>query len=262
MITLGVMFLAIRILEKISVFFPSKEILQTPASVRLDFEDVFITDGQAAIRIHGWWIPRMGADKTVLFLHGNAGNIGDRLDKAQLFHELGVNVLMIDYRGFGRSEGKPTEAGMYRDSQLALNFLYDDKGIPSQDVVVYGDSLGGVAATYVAAHNEVGGLVVDSSFTHSRDMARYMYPWVPSFLVRKMLDSLERIVQVDEPKLFFHSPEDRTVPFALGRKLFDAAAQPKTFIETRGGHNDAHLHSDDLYRDALSRFLEDLHVRQ
>ena len=254
--------LIIRILEHVSVFYPSKEVVQTPEDLNLQYEDVYLDHSKDDIKIHGWWIPTNPQAKTVLLLHGNAGNIGDRLDKLDMFHTAGVNVLIIDYRGFGNSTGSPSEQGMYADTQLALDYLVQVRGINPSDIIAYGDSLGGVAAVHLAANNKIGGVVIDSSFTHSRDMAKHIYPWVPSVFVKLRLNSLERIKAVQEPKLFYHSRMDKTVPYVLGRKLYQAAGTPKTFVDTKGGHNDAHIHSHELYIRTFQEFLATLGVHK
>ena len=246
----------VHILETKSVFVPAKEILRTPKELGIPFEDVWLqVTVPADFKIHGWWISREDRRKTILFLHGNAGNISDRLDKINMFNRMGLNVLIIDYQGYGRSEGIPTEGGMYADAQAAYFFLTRDKGIAPDDIFLYGASLGGAAAVDVAAKNPVGGLILDSTFTSARDMARHIFPFVPTFLVKVKLDSHLKIKAVAAPKLFFHSKADDTVPYRFGRKLYEAAAGKKKFVDIEGGHNDGHVHSEDIFVKEIHDFI-------
>lgn len=246
----------VRILESKSVFYPSKEIVRTPEDLGIPYEDVWLpVTVPGDFKINGWYVGREDQQKTILFLHGNAGNISDRLDKIDMFNRMGLNVLIIDYQGYGLSEGLPSEQGMYADTAAAYEFLLRDKGISPDNLFVYGASLGGVAAVDLAAKYRIAGLILDSTFTSAVDMAKHIFPFVPAFLVRSKLDSHLKIKAVAAPKLFFHSQTDGTVPYALGRKLFAAAEGKKKFVDIQGGHNDGHIHSEEVFIKEINGFI-------
>lgn len=242
-------------LEETTIFHPDSVINRTPESVGLAYEDVYMRT-EDGVDIHGWFVKTPQAKNTVLFFHGNAGNIADRIEKAQLFVQMGLNVFMVDYRGYGKSSGKPAEGGLYKDALAAHTYLADRPDVDSRRLIVYGASLGGVVAIDLAAQRNVGALVIDSSFSSAADMARVIFPFVPSFLVRTKMDSMTKIKAVHVPKLFFHSRGDETVPFALGQKLYQAAVSPKEFVEIRGTHNDGYLTSQTIFIDSTKNFLK------
>ena len=255
---LGVLFIAfVRYLESVSVFYPSKTISMTPKVLHLPFEDVFL-DVEAGVKIHGWFIKSGDSKRTLLFFHGNAGNIGDRLGKIDLFHRLGLNVFIIDYRGYGKSSGKPTEKGIYADAKAAYDYLKERKDVDINQIISYGASLGGTVAIDLAINRSVHALIVDSTFSSAVDMAKRIYPFIPSFLIQIKMDSFTKIRQVAIPKLFIHSVDDQIVPFVLGKKLFDAAPEPKKFIEIVGGHNDGHIHDQEKIENGMQNFLQNL----
>jgi hypothetical protein len=250
------LFLYVRLLERTSVFAPTKVVLETPRSAGLDFSDVTVISG-GRYRLHGWFVPAAGPEprSTLLFLHGNAGNIGDRIGKIALFHRMGLNVFIFDYRGYGNSEGRPTEEGMYQDAEAAYDTLTARPDVNPDTVFLYGASLGGVAAVDLAIRRKVPSLVLDSTFTSAADMGRVILPVAPSFLLSIRLDSVHKIQRVGAPKLFIHSPEDETVPYALGRKLYEAAPGPKAFLEISGSHNNGHVASQQKFYDGVRAFL-------
>lgn len=248
--------LYIRYLEYRSIFYPSRKILATPADIGLSFEDVYLKT-QDGVTIHGWFIPSAGAKATLIFLHGNAGNIGDRLEKIQIFQGLGLNVFIIDYRGYGKSEGRPTEAGIYKDALAAYDHLLSRRDVDPNRVIAYGASLGGTAAVDLATKRRLYALIVDSSFTHAVDMAKRIYPFIPSFLVGIKMDNIGKIKTITIPKLFIHSKDDEIVPLELGRRLFEAAAPPKEFLEITGGHNEGYSESQEKIIRGMELFLND-----
>ena len=221
------------------VFQPTRRLDWTPADAALAYEDVWLTTSDR-VRIHGWWVPAVGADAPVLlFCHGNAGNIGDRVHNVKLLHDAGIAVLIFDYRGYGRSEGKPTEPGAYRDARAAWDWLVRERGVPAKRVSLFGRSLGGAVAIELATQVEAHRLVVESSFTSIADMAAVAMPVVPRAVVPRIFDSITRIGRVTCPVLVLHGTEDELVPFAMGRKLFDACHATKRFVPIEGaGHND------------------------
>ena len=249
----------IRFIEYASVFYPVHPLAADPADIGLPFEDVYLTAADG-VRIHGWLVKSQEAKTTLIYLHGNAGNIGDRVGKIGLFHQINLNVLIIDYRGYGKSQGRPSEKGIYADAAAAYDYLKSRPDLKDQNIVVYGSSIGGAVAVDLALKKEIEGLIVDSSFTSAADMAKTIYPFLPAFLLKTKLDSIHKIGKVSAPKLFLHSPEDEIVPYALGRKLYGAAPQPKQFFEIIGGHNDGHLHDEDKIQNGIAKFLKELNL--
>jgi hypothetical protein len=238
------------------VYFPSRpHDGGTPAALGLAYEDVELTASDG-VRLHAWFVPAPGAQRVLLFLHGNAGNISHRLDKLAVFSELGASVLLLDYRGYGRSQGTPDEAGTYRDADAAYAWLRT-RGIPAQHIVAYGESLGGPIATDLAARQPVGGLILESAPSSILAVARHHYPVVPvGMFLSIRYDALEKIGRVHAPLLILHSPSDEIVPYALAEQLYAAANQPKRLVQLRGGHNDNFMVAADTYRTALHDFLQ------
>lgn len=248
--------LFVRYLERTSVFYPEKDLLATPEDIGLDFEDTyFVTDDH--VRLHGWFIKNETAKSTILIFHGNAGNIGGRLSTIEFYHQLGLNIFIIDYRGYGNSQGRPTEKGLYLDAKAAYQYLTTKRNILAENIIVYGASLGGAAAIDLVSRNMVGGIVIDSSFSSAKDMAKLIYPFIPSFMIFLDFDNVKKVATIKAPKLFIHSIDDQTIPFKLGKKLFDAAAQPKILVEVSGVHDEIRKQDDsEIVRDSLHRFLK------
>jgi fermentation-respiration switch protein FrsA (DUF1100 family) len=210
------------------------------------------------VRLVGW---RMSADSSapwILIFHGNAGNIGDggRPEHYARLRALGLNVLTFDYRGYGESEGTPTEAGVYRDAEAAFAFLRDSLGVPPERTIIFGHSLGSAVAVDLASHVSAAGLILDGSFTSAPDAARYAYPFVPVRLImRNRFASDEKIARATMPKLFLHGRWDQVIPISLGRQLYERAGGPKTFVQLNGGHDDAFLMDSAGYFGAVRAFL-------
>jgi fermentation-respiration switch protein FrsA (DUF1100 family) len=220
------------------------------------YDDVAIAtrDGE---KLHAWWIPADRARGTVLLLHGNAGNISHRIDYAVMFRRLGYSTLLVDYRGYGRSTGTPTEQGTYIDSEAAWNWLNRSKQISERDIVLFGESLGGGVASWLAVQHPVRALVLASTFTSAVDLGAELYPFLPVRLVSRIrYDTLRRLRDVRAPVLVIHSPEDDIIPFAHGRRLFDAAREPKAMLEIAGGHNQGFVFVRDEWVAQLADFLE------
>ena len=210
-------------------------------------------------RLHGWYIPAAGADRTILFCHGNAGNISHRLESLRAFHDLGLNVLIFDYRGYGRSSGRPSEEGTYRDARIFYDYLITQRGCRPDEIIIFGRSLGGAVGIELARRVDAGALICEAAFTETVDMARILFPFLPVTLF--VFDKYESIRKVDKlklPKLFIMSRDDELVPFEMGRRLYRAAAEPKEFFEIRGGHADGFLEAGPRYRRKLKQFLKDL----
>ncbi|HUT32053.1 MAG TPA: alpha/beta hydrolase, partial [Planctomycetota bacterium] len=219
------------------VYFPIREIEATPRSLGLSYEEVKL-QASGGIELSAWFIPCEGSRGTVLFCHGNAGNISHRLHIIRMFHDLGFGMLIFDYRGYGQSQGSPTEHGTYLDAQAAWDYLVE-RAVPAERIVIYGESLGGAVAAWLAKENAPGALVLQSTFTSLPDVGARVYPWLPvRLLSRFRYDARSHVQQVKCPVLVAHGSRDEIVPYALGRKLFEAANEPKEFLEISGSHND------------------------
>lgn len=240
------------------LFFPNmgREHAATPAALGLAYEDLALRteDGET---LHAWWLPATPARGTVLLFHGNAGNISHRLDYARMFRGLGYNTLLVDYRGYGKSTGKPSEEGTYRDAAAAWQWLTGTRGVPAREIVVFGESLGGGVACWLARHRPVAALVLASTFTSVPDMAAEVYPFLPVRLISRFsYDTRECLAHVKAPVLVVHSPRDDIIPYAHGRKLYEAAREPKEFLEIAGGHNDGFVFTRPEWVNSLGAFLE------
>ena len=237
------------------VFHPDNILVQTPESIQLEYENVFIT-AKDNITINGWWVPHPKPRATLLFLHGNAGNISHRLDSIRLFHQLGLSIFIIDYRGYGDSEGQITEQGSYLDAEAAWHYLKNKKNIDAEEIIIFGRSLGGAVASWLANQVTPAGLILESTFTSIIDVGKKHYPYLPiKYMANIKYDSLSNIEKINVPVLFIHSPADEIVPYALGRMLYEKANQPKRFLEISGTHNYVFLDSGQLYTDGLNEFI-------
>ncbi|MFH1799760.1 MAG: alpha/beta hydrolase [Candidatus Omnitrophota bacterium] len=248
---------AVRLLERLSIYFPIKTLEADPRALGLLYEDVYFETADHK-RLNGWYFPVPGAAETLLFFHGNAGNISHRIEKIVLLRGLGLSVFIFDYRGYGKSRGTPSEAGFYRDADAAYEYLTKKRGLSAGQVVLYGESIGGAVAVDLASRKEVKALVTEETFSSVKDMAPLILRWVPPFVFGSKFDSLSKIRNVRCPKLILHSPDDEIVPYALGEKLFEAAGPPKQFLRIRGGHNTAFQESEQAYLDGIGDFLKHL----
>ena len=246
--------LFVRYLESKSIFHPTKEVGMTPADLGIAFEDVFFETSDH-VRLNGWFIKKPSAQSTLLWFHGNAGNISHRLDKLSLFYTLNLNIFIFDYRGYGKSERTPTEKGIYRDARAAYDYLAGRPDVDKNKIIAYGDSLGGVAAIDLAAQRALSCVIADSAFSSAADIARAIFPFVPGSVLAAKMDSAHKVKKIVIPKLFIHSINDEIIPFRLGKKLFDSAAEPKEFLEIKGGHNTNHIDSRELWFNGIKKFL-------
>jgi len=235
---------------------PVRDVAFTPADLDLDFEEVTFQSDDGVV-LNGWFVPASKARFTVLFCHGNGGNIMHRLDTINLLQNMGLNSFIFDYRGYGKSAGKPTEAGTYLDARAAYDWLVQAKGVPAERIIIFGRSLGGSIAAHLAGQVAARGLVVESTFTSYPDIGAKFYPYMPVRLfARYRYNTRAHLSRVRCPVLLMHSPDDELVPFEFGVQLFDAANEPKQFVKLIGGHNDSFLVSGDLYKDAWDRWLD------
>ncbi|MBI3602435.1 MAG: alpha/beta hydrolase [Candidatus Omnitrophica bacterium] len=249
------LFVLVKYLEHTAVFFPSKSMDSTPAQAGMPYEDLYLTTSDG-VKINAWLIKSSPQAATILFAHGNAGTMSDRVMKIKFFHDLGLNVLVFDYRGYGKSQGYPTEKGVYLDAVAVYDYLQSRPDIDHQRIIGYGASLGGVVAVDLATRRKLAALMIESSITSAKDMSQRLYPFLPSFLMSIKFDSMSKIKNIDVPKLFLHSPEDQIVPLSMGQKLYEAARGPKSFLFTYGGHNDGFLINDRRVRNGFKKFLQ------
>ena len=249
-----VIFFWVRFLEFRNLFHPIRKLEATPQDIGLRFEDILFPVGNQE-QINGWFIKAPNAQGTIIVLHGNAGNISHRLEKIACLYSLGLNVFIFDYRGFGKSTGKPTESNVYADAISAYDYLVSRKDIDASRLIGYGESLGTAVAVKLATARRLKALVLESSFTCAKDVAKSKLPFLPTFLMSTKMDSLSDIRSLRMPKLFIHSFQDEIIEYQLGRKLFDAAPWPKTFLQIHGGHNDGFLISREEFIDGVRKFL-------
>ncbi len=239
------------------LYFPEtgRTIIATPDGAGLSYESVKIStvDGET---LHGWFVPAPAATGTVLFFHGNAGNISHRMEYLSMFHDLGYNTFIFDYRGYGSSSGVPSEQGTYQDAQAAWRHLTEERNIPPGRIILFGESLGGAIAAWLAAREKPGLLVLASAFTSVPDMAAKLYPFLPARLLSRFeYNTLESLRDVTCPVFVAHSPDDEIVPFAQGQALYEAAPDPKQFLELQGGHNDGFIFMGKEWAGALDEFI-------
>ena len=237
------------------IFFPQKELDETPAAWGLEYEEISLLTADN-VKLHGWYLPDPGSRKALLFFHGNAGNISHRGSSVEIFHRLGMNVLIFDYRGFGTSQGEPDESGLYEDARAAWRFLQEEKGFDSKDIILFGRSLGGAVASKLASEVHPAGLILESSFSSARDMADAIMPLISRVVfLRFNLNTLNIIDRIRCPLLVLHGPQDEVIPFRQGEKILKAAREPKTFVTLQGGHNGGYLLSQPAYEQALEAFI-------
>ncbi|HSW39721.1 MAG TPA: alpha/beta hydrolase [Acidobacteriota bacterium] len=243
-------------LERMFVYYPTSHIRADPGALGLAYQDLRLVTADN-VTIHGWFIPHEGADGTILVFHGNAGNIGDRLSLIDLLHDLGVNVLIISYRGYGKSEGAPFEAGLYRDARAAYDWWAHNRQPLGEKLIIMGESLGGAVAVNLAADVSPAGIILQSTFSSGWDMAKTMMPLgLLQPLLNIRFDSAAKIGGIDGPKLFIHGDRDNIVPLRLGRKLYELALPPKYFyLVPQAGHNDLMYVAGDRYFLRLKEFL-------
>lgn len=238
MLTIGIM-MSPRQLERILVYHPTSSLRSDPGDIGLGYRDVHLI-AEDGVRLHGWFVPREGAWATALAFHGNGGNIGHRVEWIKLLHDAGVAVLIIDYRGYGRSEGAPFEDGLYRDARAAYRWWEKERRPLGDRLIIAGESLGGAVAVHLASEVSPDALVLQSTFTSIREMAKTMFPiGLLRPLMNVRFDSATLIRRVACPTLIIHGTRDTLVPFRMGQELFDLAPEPKAFYAVPdAAHND------------------------
>ncbi len=238
------------------LYMPHKTLIATPEAIGLAYEDLTLhtSDG---VRLHGWFIPANG-EGTLLFFHGNAGNLSHRLESIRIFHGLGLNVLIVDYRGYGLSGGRPGHSGLMRDAQAAWDYLTQERGISPAQIVLFGRSLGAAVAAELAANTPAkpAAVILESAFTSAADLGSEIYPWLPvRALLRHPHETARHLGAINEPLLLIHSREDEIIPFSHHERLRTIRPDAAT-LELKGGHNDGFLVSQTHYIEGLRRFLE------
>ena len=240
------------------VFQPTPGVDLHPHEIGLSGEEVSLRT-EDGVALHAFFLPSPNASRALLFLHGNAGNASHRLPNAAELVRLGVHVLLLDYRGYGLSEGTPTEDGLYADARAGLAHLVDVRGIPEERIVLFGRSLGSAVAVDLARDRPLAGVILESSFSSGADVARQLLGPLGPVVARGRFESSEKIGQVRSPLLFFHGDRDEVIPFELGRRLFERAPEPKTFEVIPGaGHNDTTQVGGNRYFARIARFLDDV----
>lgn len=248
--------LVVYFLQSSMVYHPFSTITATPADLGYQFEDVYF-ETEDDVQLHGWFIPSDSTGLTVLYFHGNAGNISGRLETIQLLHRMGLNLFIFDYRGFGQSKGIPTEEGTYRDAKAAWNYLRSERGIAESEIVIMGRSLGGSVGAWLAARKNPAASIIETTFTSAADLGAELYPWLPvRWIIKYDYNTLENIQKINSPIFMSHSRADQVVPYHHSKTLFEAANEPKIFLELEGTHGSGFLETGAKYRNELQSFLE------
>lgn len=257
-IAYGAVLVLVFVFQSHLVFYPGmgREVMLSPQSYGLRYETVELhtADGET---LQAWWVPADNARGVALFFHGNAGNISHRLDYLLMFNRLRYTTFILDYRGYGKSTGSPSEGGTYRDAEAAWEYLRHARLAQPQDVVIAGESLGGAVATWLAAKVKPRAVLLFSTFTSVNDLGAQVYWFLPVRLLSRIgYDNLENLKRIQAPVFIAHSRDDDVVPYSHGRKLFEAASEPKAFLEMRGGHNDGFIFVRQEWVAQLAAFLD------
>ena len=255
------LFFYFRWFEKRHIYYPTRKIEFTPEDINLSFEDIYF-DTSDGVRLNGWFIPVDKPRATLIFCHGNGGNISHRLHTLGIFNRLGLNVFLFDYRGYGRSQGRLSEEGTYLDARAAYDYVVAREDVDTKRILVYGESLGGAIAYDLAIVSKVSAVVTLGTFSSIVDMGKAIYPFLPIRLIARIkYDAASKAPNVKVPKLIIHSADDEIVPFEQGKKLFSSASDPKEFYEMRGGHNDAIFTYEKEFSQKISDFLDKYGLR-
>ncbi len=239
-------------MESSFIYFPQKALEAHPRDYGLAADVLSIESPDA--RLHGWWIHGSGR-RAVLFFHGNAGNISHRLERARLLGELGLDIVLVDYRGYGESSGRPSEAGLYADGE-AIYRCATDRGFRPEQIILFGESLGSAVALETALRHPCAAVILETPFLSIPAMARAIYPFLPGFLIRTRFDNETKIAGLSVPKLIVAAERDEIVPPEHARRLFELARPPKELYVIPGAsHNDTYIAGGSQYRDTLKSFL-------
>ena len=255
-VTYVALLVALYVFQGRLLFMGTPDLYRTPAANGWNYDDVALDiDGEAT---RGWFVHAEGTARgVVLFSHGNAGNMADRLESVALLRDLGFDVLVYDYGGYGESEGNPSETRCYADARTMWRYLTDEREIPPSRIVLFGRSLGAAVTCQLATEVDPAGVVLESAYRSVPAMAQRLYRIFPGkLLARHVFDNESKIGAISSPLLFVHSPQDEIIPYAHGRRLYETATGPKSFLEIHGGHNDGFWMSGALYTDGLGAFLD------
>lgn len=248
--------LIVFVLQKKMIFHPNRTLSYDPGAIGLDYEEVSIRT-EDNVTLHGWYIPHEKSRGTVLFMHGNAGDIGDRMDTILQLHRLKLNQFIFDYRGYGRSDGSPSEKGLYRDARAAYDYLRDRKKIDTDRLIIMGRSLGGAVAAWLAAHVSCRVVILESTFTSAPDVAADIYPYLPGrYMIRYRFPVKKWVQKLRVPILIAHSVDDKLIPYEHGQELYRAAHPPKKFLKLNGQHASAFMDTGDKYGQTMGDFLK------
>lgn len=244
--------------QKGMLYYPQRALEMRPDMVGLSYVDINL-ETHDGVAIHGWYVTAPNPRGAALFLHGNAGNLSNRVPLIQLLNSLALDVCIIDYRGYGKSDGEPTEEGTYADARAAWEYLLFERGLAPEQIVLFGRSLGAAVAAQLAAsvNPAPAGVILEGCFTSVPDMGAEIYPWLPvRLLARYDYNTRAAVREFNAPLLVLHSSDDQVTPLSQGRAVFDAANEPKRFVELLGGHDDAYIVSETEYTNALREFLD------
>lgn len=245
-------------LENRLIFQPSTAIARTPRDVGLAFQDIYFATADQT-RLNGWFIPHPQARATLVWFHGNAGNISHRVDNIKLLHDkCALSIFIFDYRGYGRSSGHPTEAGVYQDGAAAMEYVRRELGVESRDLVIFGRSLGAAVAAEMAGRYPSRAVILESPFASIGAMANQLVPWPPiGPLLSAKFDNLAKVSRISAPLLVIHGERDEIVPFAQGQQVFGAGREPKAFYPIQdAGHNDTFIVGGEAYFERLRSFID------
>lgn len=247
-------------MENYFLYFPDSDLTMTPDNVRLPYENVFFKTADDT-ELHGWFVPGNDTSPVVLFFHGNAGNISHRVDNLLRLNRLGLSVFIFDYRGYGRSQGEPSEQGIHSDARSALAWL-ENRGYSPDNIIYFGRSIGAAVALQLAIEQSPAGLVLESPFTSVAGMGKRHYPILYrllGWLIKDRYDNEEKMPQLKAPLLLIHGTKDSIVPVAMGRKLYSLAKEPKLIYLIEGAdHNDGFYLDEDEYWGNWKTFLDQL----
>jgi pimeloyl-ACP methyl ester carboxylesterase len=245
-------------LENRLIFHPATGIARTPRDVGLDYQDLYFTTADN-VRLNGWFIPHPQASATMVWFHGNAGNIGDRVNNIKLLHDkTRISIFIFDYRGYGRSPGSSSETTTYLDGEAAMNFVRSQLQIESKNLLIFGRSLGAAVAAEMASRHDSRAVILESPFASIREMAKVVFPALPiGPLLSAKFDVIDKVGKITVPLLVLHGDQDGIIPFEQGQRVFAAARQPKQFYPITGaGHNDTFITGGDGYYERLKSFIE------
>jgi fermentation-respiration switch protein FrsA (DUF1100 family) len=232
-----------------------REHIATPADAGLDWQPVALVTADG-LTLDAWWLPADNSRAALLFLHGNAGNISHRLASLEQFNRLGLSVLILDYRGYGKSEGKPSEAGTAMDGDAGWRWLKEQSGHDPGRLVIFGRSLGAAIAAELASRTDPAAVILESPFRSVPALGQQFYPWLPvRELARLHYPTIDYVTQRSAPLLVIHSEEDEIIPFAEGRTVYEAARSPKELLVIQGGHHNGFLVSETIYLRGIDGFL-------